>query len=68
MKGFNQFINNMEVKDPPMVDRKYTLYKANGLAHSRFLMSSARVCNVYLQGKTEDPKTQAIKQRKILVI
>jgi len=35
IKSFNSFIENNFLMDVPMVKRKYTLYKSNGIAKSR---------------------------------
>jgi len=35
IKGFNDFIKNVEMMDIPMVGRKHTWYKPNDLAKNR---------------------------------
>jgi len=35
MKGFNNFIENAELQDVPLIGGKYTLYRNNGTTKSR---------------------------------
>jgi len=35
VEGFNNFIETIELLDVPLIGRKYTWYKDNGMANSR---------------------------------
>jgi len=52
-KGFNDFIENFELLDIPMVGRKFTWYKPNGLVKSRIerIFVSKELLDVWLNNK-----------------